>query len=187
MVHTGIDLVLLARSRAVKVVLLACCLLAPWCSEALAQENEVSLSVGGGGFLSGGTSVGARAVTLAYTRNLTDHFAAEGGVELFWIRGDDFAGVQVAVLYHFRPFEKTRKVIPYVTAGIGGTSTDLTEIQGEMVIRLGGGLKYHFLEALGLRVEFRDEIVRTGESIYYPLRGSPQHFLSARAGIVLRF
>lgn len=111
---------------------------------ALAQNNEVSLSAGGGGLLSGGKSVSAPACTLAYTRHLTDHLAVEGAFELFYIRGDDFAGAQVAALYHFRPADETRRFIPYVTAGIGKTSTDFTEIEGQVVIRLGGGSSITF-------------------------------------------
>ena len=170
-----------------KIFFAVCCLLVICPTIAWGQNNEVSLSAGGGGLVSGGKSVSAPAYTLAYTRSLTDRVAVEGALELFYIKGDDFLGVQVAGLYHFRPADQTRRLIPYATAGIGATSTDFTEIESQLVIRLGGGIKYYFLESLGVRVEFRDEIIRTGGSIYYPLPGSPQHFLSVRAGVVFRF
>jgi hypothetical protein len=157
------------------------------CPSVWAQKNELSLSAGGGGLLSGGKSVSAPAYTLAVTRSLTDRVAVEGAVELFYLQGDDFLGAQAAVLYHFRPADETRRLIPYATAGIGKTSTDFTEIEGQLVIRLGGGIKYFLVEPLGLRVEVRDEIIRTGGSSYYPLPGSPQHFLSAWVGVVYRF
>ncbi len=165
----------------------ACCVLVLSPMAVWAQKNEVSFSAGGGGVFSHGESVSAPAYTLAYTRSLTDHLAVEGAFELFYLKGDGFAGAQVAALYHFRPAYETRRVIPYVTAGIGKTTTDFTEIESQVVVRLGGGFKYYIWDALGLRVEFRDEIIRTGNNPYYPLPGSPQHFLSARAGVVFRF
>jgi len=170
-----------------KIFLAACCVLIVCPMTAWAQKNELSLSAGGGGIVSNGESVSAPAYTLAYTRSLTNHLAVEGAFDVFYIEGDDFAGAQVAALYHFRPANETRRLIPYATVGIGKTSTDFTEIESQLVIRLGGGIKYYFGEHLGLRVEFRDEIIRTGGSPYYPLPGSPQHFLSLRAGVVFRF
>lgn len=152
-----------------------------------AQRNEVSVTAGGGGLASDGQSISIPVATLAYTRSLTDHLAVEGALELFWIEGDDFIDSPVAVVYHFRSQSETHRAIPYATAGVGKTSTDPTEIPSQWVIRLGGGIKYFFWERLGVRLEARDEIIRTGETPYYPLPGSPQHLLSGRVGVIYRF
>lgn len=171
-VHLCPSVVIFRRTMS-KRFFAACCLLVICPTIAWGHNNEVSQSAGGGGLLSGGKSVSTAAYTLAYTRHLTERVAAEGAFEVFIVRGDDLAGAQAAVLYHFRPADETRRRIPYATAGIGTTSTDFTEIESQLVIRLGCGIKYYFLQSLGLRLEFRDEIIRTGSSTYYPLPGSP--------------
>jgi hypothetical protein len=163
-------------------------------SNALAQKNEISLIVGGGQLSGESGSVPASAFSFGYTRSIVGGLAAEGSIDIFFVRNgslerDDFTAAQAAVLYHFRPVTKSRALIPYLVAGIGKVTTDFTEIPADRVVRLGGGLKYYFREErrFGLRVELRDEIT-TGESLgYYPVSGSRLHLVSLRAGISCRF
>jgi hypothetical protein len=55
-------------------------------------------------------------------------------------------------VYHFTPSSDTRQFIPFVSLGIGNTSTDLTEIPVHAVYRTRAGMKYYILPAVGLRV-----------------------------------
>ena len=100
---------------------------------------------------------------------------------------DGFAGVQGSVLYHLRPAATGRRFVPYLTAGIGNTTTDFTEIPSEWVIRLGGGFKYFFGQSqkFGLRVEARDEIIGEDNRIFFP--PTQINLPSARVGVVYRF
>ncbi|HZF41751.1 MAG TPA: outer membrane beta-barrel protein [Blastocatellia bacterium] len=159
-----------------------------------AQNNELSFSAGGGRLIGADDSKGTPAYTLAYTRYLTERWAVEGSLEVFYnkipqisntIYWDDYAGLQASALYHLRP-APDRRFVPYLTAGIGFTSTDITEIPAVRVIRLGGGFKYFFGQSrrLGLRVEARNEIINDN-GIFFP----PEqiNFPSARVGVVYRF
>ena len=152
-----------------------------------AQKNELSLSAGGGRLVGDTESRSASAYTLAYTRYLTDQWAVEGGLELFFVTADDNLGVQAAVLYHFRPTGKDQRWTPYLTAGIGNTSTDPTEIPSVVVIRLGGGLKYFFGQSqkFGLRFEARNEIIGKDNTVFFPQ--TRINFPSARVGVIYRF
>lgn len=157
-----------------------------------AQNNEISFSVGGGRLIAADESKGAPAYTLAYTRYLTKRWAVEGSMEVFYVktRGfnpfwDDYAGLQASALYHLRPAPDGR-FVPYLTAGIGYTTTDFTEIPAVLVIRMGGGFKYFFGQSrrLGLRVEARNEIIDDDRIFFPPMR---INFPSARVGVVYRF
>ena len=157
-----------------------------------AQNNEFSFSVGGGLLIGSERSEGARVWTLAYTRYLTERLAVEGSLEAFYVKvpnfgWDGYAGVQGSALYHFKSASTDQRFIPYLTAGIGNTTTDFTEIQSEWVIRLGGGFKYFFGQSrrLGLRVEARNEIIGEDNTIFFPR--TRINFPSARVGVVYRF
>ena len=173
-------------------LLLATFFLALICAvPAVAQKNEISFSAGGGGLVGNGESKGASAYTLAYNRNITDRWAAEGSLELFYINvpnfgRDDYIGVQGAVLYHFRS-GKDQRLVPYLTVGVGNTSTDPTEIPSSLVIRLGGGFKYFLDQSqrFGLRVEARNEIIEKDNTVFYP--PTRINFPSVRAGFIYRW
>jgi hypothetical protein len=157
-----------------------------------AQKNEISFSVGGGSLIGADESRGARVGTLAYTRYLTERWAVEGSLEFFSVNipnfgRDGFAGVQGSVLYHLRPAATDRRLVPYLTAGFGKTTTDFTEIPSEWVIRLGGGFKYFVGQSqkFGLRVEARNEIIGENNRIFFP--PTRINFPSARFGVVYRF
>ena len=176
-----------------KYLFLICCLFCLLSSNALAQGNELSFIVGGGKLSDDDRAINASAFTAAYTRRIIAGLAAEGSLDLFFVKNpdfgkDDFGAAQIAAVYHFRPISKNRSVIPYLTAGIGRISTDFTEIPADTVYRLGGGVKYYFSEEypFGIRIELRDEITRNGKQ-GYPLSGSRLSLVSLRAGITYRF
>jgi hypothetical protein len=157
-----------------------------------AQNNEISFSVGGGLLIGSDRSEGARVYTLAYTRYLTERLAVEGSLELFYVKvpnfgWDDYHGVQGSALYHLKSASTDQRFIPYLTAGIGNTTTDFTEIPSEWVVRLGGGFKYFFGQSrrLGVRVEARNEIIGEDNTIFFPR--TRINFPSARVGVVYRF
>ncbi len=159
-------------------------------SFACAQNNELSFAVGGGALTGGAETLGTRAATFSYARNLPWRLAIEGSLDLFYVRhddgfDDDFAGAALSVHYHFLEPTETGRLIPYVGAGIGKTTTDFTEIPAQKLARLLGGVKYHFSDGWGLTVEVRDEIM---EGSYYLVQpGKTINFPSARVGIVRRF
>src|SRR5215831_3808751 len=162
------------------------------CAPVAAQNNEISFSVGGGSLIGADESRGARVSTLAYTRHLTERWAVEGSLEFFSVNipnfgRDGFAGVQGSVLYHLRRATTGRRLIPYLTAGFGNTTTDFTEIPSEWVIRLGGGFKYFPgpPQKFGLHVEARNEIIGEDNRIFFP--PTRINFPSARVGVVYRF
>jgi hypothetical protein len=176
-----------------RLFLVAFCLILICAGNAFAQKNEVSFIAGGGKLSSDGGSVGASAFTIAYTRTLIGGLAAEGSIDFFFIKNgslsnDDYGAFQAAVVYHLPSVKTTKFPIFYVTAGIGKVSTDFTEIPGEKVYRLGGGVKYYLSEnhKYGLRFEVRDEITTRG-SQGYPISGDRLHLLSVRGGISCRF
>jgi hypothetical protein len=160
-----------------------------------AQKNEFSVTVGGGSLQGEHDSVAAAPVfTVAYTRGLTDRIAVEGSLDGYFVkqpgisRRDDFLDAQVAGLFHFVPMTATKRVIPYLTAGVGRVSTDVTEIPAETITRLGGGVKYYPSDDhnIGLRLEVRDEITRRGGQ-GYPVSGDLINIISLRAGVTFRF
>ena len=60
-----------------------------------------------------------------------------------------------------------KTVTPFVTAGIGGMSTDLQEeVHSDFVFNFGGGTKFHF-KNVGVRFELNDQVI-------------PDHFLSGK-------
>ena len=161
-----------------------------------AQSNEFSFMAGGGALIVGNEPKATSVWTLAYARNLTRQIAVEGSLDVFFdpipqrgggVFRDDYEAFQVAGLYHFRFGAKPQRLVPYLTAGVGRTSTDFTEIPGATIVRLGGGVKYFFgaAQRLGLRLELRHEIIGARNTIAFP----PQrvNLPSARVGVVYRF
>ena len=176
-----------------KSLFLACCLFPLFLSDALAQNNEVSLTVGGGSFTDGDKSVAASAFTVAYTRTIFKGLAVEGSWDGFFVRtpnlgSDGYEAFQIGAAYNFRSNAASRRIIPYISAGVGKVTTDFTEIPAEVVYRFGGGAKYYFKEnsGWGIRVELRDEITSRGLQ-NYPLKGSRLSLVSLRAGVTYRF
>jgi len=176
-----------------KSLFLACCLFPLFLSDAFAQNNELSLTVGGGSFTDGDKSVTASAFTIAYTRSIIKGLTVEGSLDGFFITtpligSDGYGAAQIGAVYNFRSNAASRRIIPYVSAGVGKVTTDFTEIPAEVVYRFGGGAKYYFTEnsGWGIRVELRDEITSRGLQ-NYPLKGSHLSLVSLRAGVTYRF
>jgi hypothetical protein len=172
-----------------------CCLVLAHGANAQTQKNEFSVTAGGGNLQGGNDSVAAAPVfTVAYTRGLTDRIAVEGSLDGYYVKQpgrsqrDDFLDVQVAGLFHFVPMTASKRVIPYLTAGVGRVSTDVTEIPAETITRLGGGIKYYPSDNhnVGIRVEVRDEITSRGGQ-GYPVSGDRINIISLRAGVTFRF
>lgn len=178
-----------------KLLFATCCCLFIAYGSANAQKNELSVTVGGGSLRGENESVAAApAFTVAYTRGLTDRIAVEGSIDGYYVKQpgrsqrDDFLDAQIAGLFHFVPMTESKRVIPYLTAGVGRVSTDVTEIRAETITRLGGGVKYYPSDDhnIGLRVEVRDEITRRGGQ-GYPVSGDLINIISLRAGVTFRF
>jgi hypothetical protein len=177
-----------------QVVLL--CLILLSCGQIWAQaRNEITFSIGAGSLQvnpDGGTTP---VYSFSYRCHITRHVSAEGALDVFYYKflagpmndqtvyKDDYVGAEAALLYYFLPNRETNRLLPYVVAGIGKTSTDFTEIPGHPYYRFGAGFSYNLTGKWGLRFELRDEIVK---SLY--IYGNPTANLpSARLGIVRRF
>jgi hypothetical protein len=158
-------------------------------------RNEIAFSIGAGSLQvnpGGGTTP---VWSFSYRRHITRHFSAEGALDVFYYRflsgppdnqsiyKDDYLGAEAALVYYLLPNRETGRLLPFVVAGIGKTTTDFTEIPAHPYYRFGAGFSYNLTEKWGLRFEVRDEIIK---SLY--IHGSPTGNLpSARLGIVLRF
>ena len=158
-------------------------------------RNEIAFSIGAGSLQvnpGGGTTP---VYSLSYRCHITRHFSAEGALDVFYykfltgplnnqsIYKDGYLGAEAALVYYFLPNRETGRLLPFVAAGIGKTTTDFTEIPAHPYYRLGAGFSYNLTENWGLRFELRDEIIK---SLY--ISGSPTGNLpSARFGIVRRF
>ena len=155
-----------------------------------AQNNELTFAAGGGALTGGDKTLGTKAFTFSYERILPRRFGIEGSLDLFWVRhddgfNDDFGGATLSVHYHFLEPTETGKVVPYVGAGLGKTTTDFTEIPAQKLGRVLGGIKYHLSDGWGLKVEVRDEIMKGSGYLLEP--GRTINFPSVRVGIVRRF
>lgn len=158
-------------------------------------RSEIALSLGGGS-LQTDTGGGATIVfSLSYRFHITRHFSVEGALDSFNYNlpsvipddsstfRDDYLGAEAAVVYNFLPNRETGRLLPYVVAGIGKTTTDFTEIAAHPYYRLGAGINYHLSDRLGFQFEIRDEIIKKLWTNGEPNGNLP----SIRGGIVIRF
>jgi len=182
-----------------KWVLGSCFLLLLIAADVQAQKNELSISVGRGILIGKNDSMEATVINLSYARHITDHW----GVDVSFIEGFTYKnpredrnltfnkigydGSQIAVLYHLTSTSSGKRLIPYLTAGIGFTSDDFTELPSYKVVRLGGGVKYFFGSepTFGLKLEFRNEII--GKNNYIFPTGERINLPNARLGFIFRF
>lgn len=118
-----------------------------------------TLHIGGGGegVLKNGAGIG---VELAY---LTPFESIGDGLGTFSVNGS----------YHFLKSSKSEKLVPFVTGGYTGFFRS-GYANG---VNFGGGVNYWFKQRVGLRVEFRDNVLIDSGSI---------HFLNVRAGLTFR-
>ena len=167
---------------------------------AAAQDrNEIALSVGHGDVIvstdtAGRHVVGTSVGSFSYQVHVTKHASVEGSIDLFWytfpigppdspsLYHDDYLGASAAAVYSFRDSRRAAWS-PFVSAGIGKTSTDFTEIAGTRYYRLGGGVTYHLRSGIGVRVEGREDWIA---DLAGPSASSAQ-LLSVRVGVVRRF
>jgi len=158
-------------------------------------RSEIALSLGAGSLqvIPGG---GATTVfSLSYRFHITRHFSAEGALDSFnynipvgppdtsSVYKDDYLGAEAAVVYHFLPDREPGRLLPFIAAGIGKTTTDFTEIAAHPYYRLGAGINYYLTDRLGFQVEVRNEIIKRLYEDHQPNGTLP----SIRGGIVLRF
>jgi hypothetical protein len=155
-------------------------------SSGMAQANEFTFSRGIGRFIAGNATQRSRTGSLLYSRSVTEQVAIEGGFDWFFLRGDGFSGFNIAGVYHFTPSSNTRQFIPFVSLGIGNTSTDLTEIPVHAVYRTRAGMKYYILPAVGFRVEFTERIIHTARDGYFQGAGDWAQLASIDFGLTLR-
>ena len=179
-----------------RVMLCLLCLLPVVSRQVRAQNrSEVAVSLGAGS-LQTNPGGGATAVfSFSYRFHITRHFSAEGALDSFTYQfragaadssyqyRDGYLGAEAALVYYFLSNRATRRVLPFVVAGIGKTTTDFTEIAAHPYYRLGAGVSYHMTERLGLRIELRDEIIKSLANANNPDGNLP----SVRLGIVYRF
>ena len=156
-------------------------------------RSEIAFSAGAGSLQvnPGGGSTGV--FSFSYRFHITRHFSAEGALDTFnykfptgpsnSIYKDDYLGAEAAVVYYFLPKRETGRVLPFVVAGIGKTTTDFTEIAAHPYYRLGAGISYFLTDRFGLRLEFRDEIITKLENSGSPTGNLP----SILGGIAYRF
>jgi hypothetical protein len=159
------------------------------------DRNEIAFSLGAGSLQVNPDGGATPVYSFSYQRHITRHFSAEGALDIFYYKfrtgpvdnqsvyKDDYLGAEAALVYYFLPNRETRRLLPFVAAGIGKTSTDFTEIPAHAYYRVGAGVSYNLTEKWGLRFELRDEIV---EKLY--IHNNPTGNLpSIRLGIVRRF
>lgn len=158
-------------------------------------RHELAFSLGAGSLFVHHESASTPVFSFSYQFHFTKNASAEGALDCFTYRfltgpldqqsyyRDGYTGAAAALVYNFRDYHQVGKWIPFVSAGIGKTTTDFTEIRASVYYRFGSGVTYHFTEKYGIRLELRDEVI-TG--LY--ANGSPRGNLpSVRAAIVRRF
>ncbi len=160
--------------RFVKMLTLAVILSQAVCMQVLAQgRSEIAFSLGAGSLRTEPGGGSTAVLSFSYQFHLTDHFSAEGALDSFnykfltgmpdnqYLYKDDYLGAEAAVVYHPIPSRRTGRVLPFIVAGIGKTTTDFTEIAAHPYYRLGAGITYHLNDRLGFKIEARDEIIRS--------------------------
>ena len=157
------------------------------------SRSEIALSLGTGSLQvspGGGTT---RVFSLSYSFRITRHISAEGALDAFNYNfptgpsnntyKDDYLGAEAALVYDFSSRRETGRVLPFVAAGIGQTTTDFTEIAAHPYYRLGAGIWYYLTDRVGIRLEARDEIVTKRANDGRPTGNLP----SVRFGVAWRF
>jgi len=158
-------------------------------------RNEIAFSAGAGSLQVNPDGGMTPVYSFSYRGHITRHFTVEGALDFFYYKfltgppndrsvfNDDYHGAEAALVYYILPNSETGRLLPFVAAGIGKTTTDFTEIPAHPYYRFGAGFSYNLTEKWGLRFEVRNEIIK---SLY--INGSPTGNLpSARLGIVRRF
>ena len=168
-------------------------------TNAHAQKNEFSFSIGKGILVGKNDSMEATVLDFSYARHITDHWGFELAIidgftydnpspdRNFTFNKIGYGGSQLAVLYHLKSTSSSKRLIPYLSAGIGFTSDDFTELPSYRVIRLGGGIKYFFdsEQHFGLKLELRNEIINKNSGIFPT--GEGINLPNVRVGFIFRY
>ncbi len=87
--------------------------------------------------------------------------------------GDGLGTFSVNGSYHFLKSSKSGKLVPFVTGGYTGF------FRGGYAngVNVGGGVNYWFKQRIGLRIEFRDNVL---------IENGSAHFLNVRVGLTFR-
>jgi hypothetical protein len=120
---------------------------APGAISSSGTTATLHFGVGGEGLVHKGLGIGGEIGYLGPARGLQE------GVGLFSANGS----------YHFKNASASGKLVPFVT---GGYSLIFREGKANGV-NFGGGVNYWFREAVGLRLEFRDQVFTLGETTHY--------------------
>lgn len=121
--------------------------------------SDATLQFGGGGegLIHKGLGVGGEIGYLTLARSFNRGFG------IFSVNGS----------YHFTEATASGKVVPFVTGGYSLFFRD-GHTNG---FNVGGGVNYWFRERVGVRLEFRDQVVPEGRSV---------HYLGFRVGLAFR-
>ena len=117
----------------------------------LTSGEDPTIQIGGGGEAVFGNGVGVGA-DLSYLKLV--EFRSYGGLGVASLNGS----------YHFLKATKSGKLVPFVTGGYSGFFRSGAYGNG---FNYGGGINYWFHERVGLRVEFRDQIVVDSDTYRY--------------------
>lgn len=130
---------------------------APGGSSSSGGGGTLHLGGGGEGVFKNGAGIGAE---LAY---LTPFESFGDGIGTFSVNGS----------YHFLKASKSEKLVPFVTGGYTGF------FRGGYAngANFGGGVNYWFKPRIGLRVEFRDNVI---------VQSGSAHLLNVRLGLTFR-
>jgi hypothetical protein len=159
-------------------------------------RHEVGMAAGGGRLSIAGSARTTPVLSFWYQGHATERFSVEGGFDFFSYSfhinrrdpasspyRDGYSGASIAFVYHPLTCCEIGRILPYVSAGVGKTTTDFTEIPATVYYRLGAGAVYNVSDRIGVRVEARDEIL----SALDPYVGLRATLPSVRLGIVRRF
>ena len=177
------------------LVLISCFILFD-CFQARAQDRHEIAGAFGVGSLQADPGGGTTAVFgFSYRFHITRHISTEAALDFFKYKfpadpgdnqstyTDDYQGAQVAIAYYPLNNRDTGRLLPFLVAGIGKTTTDFTEIPAHPYYRFGAGVQYNPAEKWGFRVEIRDEIIKS-----LNINGNPNGNLpSVRLAIVRKF
>jgi Outer membrane protein beta-barrel domain len=160
------------------------------------ERQEIGIAAGRGRLAMAGSAQTTPVLSFWYQGHATKRVSVEGGFDFFsytfhvnrrdpasYLYRDGYSGASIALVYYPLTCSGIGRVLPYVAAGVGKTTTDFTEIPATVYYRLGAGVAYNLSNRIGLRVEAREEIISALDPYVAPRATLP----SLRFGIVRRF
>jgi hypothetical protein len=122
------------------------------------EGSTLQLGVGGEGLIYKGLGAGGEIGYLASANNFVNGFG------IFSANGS----------YHFVNASEGGRFVPFATGGYSFLFRSGGHANG---FNFGGGINYWIRERMGLRVEFRDQVIPDGQA---------RHFLGVRVGLSFR-